>query len=400
MELLEPRVLLDGDLDFGDAPDDALTYFYPTLAAHDGARHGLTGPWLGGPGDMPDHEADGQPDLHAAGDDDGGIDDEDGVDIPAMLVQGTTASISFAVGGGGGTVTAWIDWDGSGQWEDPAERIVAAAFANGPHTINVSVPRGPGVVTGRTYARFRISDVGGVLQPHGLAADGEVEDHDLIIVEPLPPNTKWMQGPDQTPNGVAVALAEPDAMVRRMGDDFECDELSLLTDVHLWGSWKDDAVGQIEQIHLQVYDDDPTGTPGLREDNAYAMPGEPLWEGTFGPDSFEVALAAEVELGEAWWDPATAELLAGADTEIWQVSVEIDRAEAFFQEGTPASPRAYWLVADLQVEGGEFGWKTRARPQHSLADAVWADEGETWEELRYPLGHPSEGESKIGRAHV
>ena len=67
------------NLDFGDAPDPLYSTAgeYPTLLANDGARHNIGGPYLGSI--APDAETDGQPDADALGDDNNGIDDEDGV---------------------------------------------------------------------------------------------------------------------------------------------------------------------------------------------------------------------------------------------------------------------------------------------------------------------------------
>jgi len=97
-------------LDFGDAPDALAAPIYPTLLANNGARHVIAGPWLGDANDVPDSEPDGQPDPNALGDDNDGNDDEDGVQIPA-LVPGQTANISVEVNGGGGNLDAWIDFN-------------------------------------------------------------------------------------------------------------------------------------------------------------------------------------------------------------------------------------------------------------------------------------------------
>ena len=61
-EVLEQRLLLVGDADFGDAPAP-----YPTLLSQNGAFHYLGGPTLG---TLRDVEADGQPSLVADGDGD------------------------------------------------------------------------------------------------------------------------------------------------------------------------------------------------------------------------------------------------------------------------------------------------------------------------------------------
>jgi hypothetical protein len=170
-------VVETADSDWGDAPEfsSSVGGGYPTRAASGGASHTIGGPWLGAM--APDGEADGHPDSAAMGDDNNNIDDEDGAFIPG-LQQGKTAMIEIVVGGGGGYVDAWIDWNGNHLWEHPQEQIHAGHLPDGTHAISVLVPDAS--ITGQTFARFRISSAGG-LPPAGSAPDGEVEDYGVQI---------------------------------------------------------------------------------------------------------------------------------------------------------------------------------------------------------------------------
>ena len=151
-------------LDWGDAPDLPTVPGYPTLAIHNGANHIIGGPWLGDDTDSPDPEFDGQPDPNALGDDNDGNDDEDGVLIP-VLVQGRPSTITMEVNGGGGSVVAWIDFDGNKVWT-ASEQIFAGWLADGIHSFNITTPAA--AVVGQTFARFRISSVS-PLPPDGPA---------------------------------------------------------------------------------------------------------------------------------------------------------------------------------------------------------------------------------------
>ena len=188
-----PTVSGPPEYDFGDAPAGDFAPGYPTLLVHNGARHAIGGPWLGGNDDKPDAEDDGQPDPNALGDDDDGNDDEDGVFIPS-LVPGQTHNVLVHVNQGG-IVQAWVDFNNDEMWQT-TECIHNGFLPNGPHAINVTVPNS--AVLGQTFARFRISSAGG-LGPGGLANDGEVEDHQVIINKPLPKpsarHLKWSQPP-------------------------------------------------------------------------------------------------------------------------------------------------------------------------------------------------------------
>lgn len=76
------------EYDFGDAPDPT----YPTIMAQNGARHTIDPDvYLG---TRIDGESNGQPAANAEGDDNDGMDDEDGVQFTSTLTPDTTASVT------------------------------------------------------------------------------------------------------------------------------------------------------------------------------------------------------------------------------------------------------------------------------------------------------------------
>ncbi len=163
----------DPQYDWGDAPDPA----YPTLALSGGASHQIlpTGPFLGATADA---EADG-----LASDDLDGSDDEDGVRFTTDLVAGGTAGVSL-LASGDGLVSAWVDFNDDGDWDDPGEEILSdVPVTQGATAYTFQVPS-DAVATEETYARFRISTAGG-LSPVGAADDGEVEDYAVSISDQL-----------------------------------------------------------------------------------------------------------------------------------------------------------------------------------------------------------------------
>ena len=393
-----PKQVVPVEYDFGDAPTGDFLPGYPTLLVHDGARHVIRGPWLGNDDDKPDAEPDGQPDPDALGDDHDILygpanDDEDGVEIPP-LIQGQTANIILDVGGGGGSVQGWIDFNADGIWQI-SERVYNGALPNGAHTIPVSVPADAAI--GQTFARFRISSAGG-LGPAGEAADGEVEDY-LVEIKAPPPDIEWPQWPDLTRNGINIRVDTSDGKLRTLADDFKCTTYKKITDVHLWGSWKYDRYGVIKRIHLSIHADDPAGAGGSDTQNRFSQPDQQvLWAKDFGPGQFTETLYHKLPTsGEWWWDPVTGELIPGGDREVWQIDVYISSADAFQQKGSPDDPLIYWLDVQVDTENGQFGWKTRQWPEHYMDDAVWdvgSEMPRLWKELRYPQGHPYYGLEK------
>ncbi|MBN1765831.1 MAG: hypothetical protein JW860_11275, partial [Sedimentisphaerales bacterium] len=283
------------ELDWGDAPDGP----YPTLSASLGANHLIVsgGPWLGDATDTPDAEADGQPDPAALGDDNDGNDDEDGVNIP-ILQQGRTDTITYEVNGaaGGAWVKIWLDMDGDGVWQDPAEVIEDTLQTNGVYSINITPPLNS--VVGQTFLRARISTTSG-LPPTGSAQDGEVEDHEVIIEEGRELITKFLQRPQDGPDyfghdELSTAYTWYDftdpcgpMMIGYegcyMADDFADPRTSDVVRVRWWGSYMEEVYEQPVVHFMIIFETDvPLGDP----DNPYpySHPGE-------------VILAQEVWLG-------------------------------------------------------------------------------------------------------
>ena len=209
-----------------------------------------------------------------------------------------------------------------------------------------------------------------------------------------PQDTKWVQLPDVTNLGIDIRVDSSDGNLRTIADDFECQSENLITDVHLWGSWKGDEKGMIKKIHLSIHADDPPGTVGPDPENEFSKPApDVLWSKDFLPGQFGEALYHRVrEPGEWWWDPFTGQLDPGGDAGIWQIDIDIEPEEAFLQTGSPDDPVIYWLAVQVDTEQGEFGWKTRRWPDHYMDDAVWdvffGLLPHVWRELRYPKTHP------------
>ena len=179
------------DVDYGDAPAS-----YPTEAASqsnpaDAARHLIVdGVRLG---NTIDAETDGIPDADAHGDDNNGLDDEDGVAfdqfigtaaLPLALMtidEDADITISATVPATQtGYLNAWLDFNGDGDWDDAGEQI-ATDLTPSAGVINLTVSVPATAAAGTTYARFRFSTESG-LTPRGTAVDGEVEDYQVQLL--------------------------------------------------------------------------------------------------------------------------------------------------------------------------------------------------------------------------
>jgi len=165
-------------LDFGDAPDDGVTFQFRTLLAHDGARHEFSTLRLGKNWDA---ESDGQPDIQALLDDKTGVvDDEDGVRMRGVVfdpASGTPVNVPVFVSGGSGILDAWIDWNRDFTWTSPEHAIAGVSVTPGWNLIPVTTP---GIPDGLCYARFRLTSAGST-NWYGLEPDGEVEDYRVRV---------------------------------------------------------------------------------------------------------------------------------------------------------------------------------------------------------------------------
>ncbi|PXF57736.1 MAG: hypothetical protein C4B59_14670 [Candidatus Methanogaster sp.] len=350
---------------------------------------------------------------------------DDGVSMPLTLVHCENNTFDYVV-----TVVnplyrsiyanVWFDWNQDGDWDDTmncsagGRTVLAPEWAvqnqqlqlSSPGVFTITTPRfmawryPAGAVHDGTWMRITLSKqkwdpIAGV---HGAGGSGpvggyqygETEDY-YVRYSQQPENTKWVQLPDLTPNGIDIKVDE----LRNIADDFECTSQSLLTDVHFWGSWRDDKKGKIRNIRLSIHSDDPVGLGGSDKENKFSKPDEQLWKGDFGPDEFgEMLYYTATDRGEWWWDPASREgAIPDGDKNVWRYDIKIDPDEAFLQRGTRERPIIYWLyiVVETESEDYEFGWKTREYPDHFMDDAVWDYGSElprSWKELRYPLGHP------------
>ena len=273
------------ELDYGDAPDS-----YQTLLASDGARHAANpeySVWLGDFTDAPDAEPDGQPSAPADGDDMDGNDDEDGVNIPLLMI-GQSAIINFEVNssdGLGGQVEAWIDYDGNGVF-DAYEQIIANYFPDGVHSQVIAIP--PTALGGQTYARFRIARTVPITAV-GLVSEGEVEDYIVEIQDDPDSFVKFQQLPLDGPNyyghdefSTAYSWYDDEGMEAGyrgcyMADDFADYESTPVIAVKWWGSYiMYEDVMPAQRFLIAFESDVPAvGEPG---DNDYvpSHPGEIL----------------------------------------------------------------------------------------------------------------------------
>jgi len=189
----------------------------------------------------------------------------------------------------------------------------------------------------------------------------------------------WPQLPDETMYGLDVqAMSSPDSMVISLADDWLCTESGPVADIHIWGSWLSDQVGQ-PTFWLDIW----TDMPADQSPTGYSIPWERLWGDSYYTGEYRARHYATAEPPELFYDPCN-DAIVGADTQIWQYNFRIDPDEALWQQ----EGQIYWLVLTVAVEDETlFGWKTSG-VEHFGDDAVWSDNpyemGPCWFELHNP----------------
>ncbi len=182
---------VDGELDYGDAPDS-----YRTLMASSGASHVVV-PGAPQLGSLIDVEIDGQPDPNAKGDDNNGLPDEDGVTFATPLIAGGMAQVKVENGGGDGLLNAWMDFNANGSFE-PVEQIFTNLPLPGGSSalLNFAVPASA-AVGAQSFARFRVNSNGGI-GPAGFGFEGEVEDYEVFFEGEQDERIDFGDAPDPT----------------------------------------------------------------------------------------------------------------------------------------------------------------------------------------------------------
>jgi hypothetical protein len=229
---------------------------------------------------------------------------------------------------------------------------------------------------------------------------------------------KWVQLPDLrvpepgvNPYGIDVDVTDvappgidpPGSTPRVVADDFLCTSHDLITDIHIWGSWKYNLMPDNNPnnltFRLSIHSDIPANVQDQYGNTLpWSRPGDLLWERYFSPGSFIARQYATNP--EGWYDPVQGTYIPVADDICWQYNFLIPPQNAFLQQGTSTTPIIYWLDVDAIVpqnpmgDQWEFGWKSSY--QH------WNDDGTyrvdsmpiwMWEHLQYPYGHPLYGDS-------
>ncbi len=130
-------------------------------------------------GSLVDGEVNDQPSASADADDLDSEADDDGVVFPAEIPQGENVNLSITVTGLG-YLSAWIDWNIDGDFEDEGERVAENVIrSTGTSDLQISVPM-DAAINVATFTRFRFSKEP-ISESGGDGDKGEVEDYMITV---------------------------------------------------------------------------------------------------------------------------------------------------------------------------------------------------------------------------
>jgi hypothetical protein len=149
-------------------------------------------------------------------------------------------------------------------------------------------------------------------------------------------------------------------------DDWVATTTSAITDIHFWGSWKNDIVGETGQILIQIFSNDTS-------DPAFPRPDECLWSSVITEGQYQKqCVYTGAAKDQSWYDPRqTDSWLLDEHKKIWQYNIPTI-ASPFIQE----AGQHYWIEISMDFQGCEWGWKTTESVNND--SAVFWDSYNVW----------------------
>jgi hypothetical protein len=191
---------------------------------------------------------------------------------------------------------------------------------------------------------------------------------------------KYVQAPNLSGYDV---FSEPNVLA----DDFVCTATGPISDIHIWGSWRNNLVDtNAITFWLGIYDDVPVSA-----NNPFSHPGTNLlWQQWFAPGQYAESFWGSGQ--ESFLDPVS--LDTSPETNAWYYCFY--PTNPFVQLGTAAAPKTFWLAVDAELPVGigyQFGWKTTPTVQNDVSvHAPWPGYAPTnnpgWTPTMLPTGAP------------
>jgi hypothetical protein len=149
-------------------------------------------------------------------------------------------------------------------------------------------------------------------------------------------------------------------------DDWTATTTAPVTNIHFWGSWKEDRKGETGLILLQIFSNDTS-------DPAFPRPDNLLWSSVIDEDHYRSNLVyTSPTKDQGWYDPReTDDWDRNEHKKMYQYNIP-DIASPFIQQ----EGQTYWLEISMDFLGCEWGWKTTDSVSNN--PGVFWDSYNTW----------------------
>jgi hypothetical protein len=173
------------------------------------------------------------------------------------------------------------------------------------------------------------------------------------------------------PDGWDVVGSYPQAA---LADDWMCSESGYITNIHFWGSWCGDILGEINEFWVAIYSNIPSPP--------FSKPGDMLWSAivsdfeVVGPDSGDQGYYVP---NPGWWEESN-------HTEYFRYDIT-DISDPFYQD----SGTVYWLAIQTFVDGPGYptlpfwGWKSSSSHWEDAATWTISSPPVVWTPLYDPI---------------
>jgi hypothetical protein len=160
-----------------------------------------------------------------------------------------------------------------------------------------------------------------------------------------------------------------------VANDWTAAVTAPITDIHFWGSWKNDIVGHTGNILMRIRSNKTEGV-------SFAQPGDVLWQHVVTESEYTSRLYTTGDQG--WYDPRqTDEWYLHNHDKMYQYNLPFI-ADPFVQQ----AGKTYWLEISMDFEGCEWGWKTSSEVNGntSVFWDTYGHHGWYWQQLKEPSG--------------
>jgi hypothetical protein len=168
-----------------------------------------------------------------------------------------------------------------------------------------------------------------------------------------------------------------------VADDWRCSDTGYVEDIHFWGSWRHDDIGEIAFFQVAIHSNIPEDPPNI----PYSRPADDfLWAFDLPIEWADVVPIQLPTPMEGWYDPTTGEIYYNDHSWYFQynfcLSDWIDENQMFYQQ----EGEIYWLeIMAVVIDPVNTKWGWKSSEDHFMDDAVWAEtQFRDWQELYEP----------------